>query len=226
MTRFERNDTHRRAVALLDQQFWCWGQDVMRAAGNVLLELGMCRYRPVNGEGSTVYTGRVAKEGVVWLWGFGILYWQPNLGGVFLRRYRFDPVFVEQPLQHPIHTLDKIKQFTRSTASRQQSNAGSLMRAVIQWIAGYEHWIAENFGTTYRAATLASRNKLPAVPPQDLARTWERLAKKSYRLASSHRSSHGPWASILDSLQSRTTTSETSRKSSHAASFTKRIRIQ
>jgi len=199
-TRRTRTDLRRRAVALLDQQLWCWGRDVARPEGNVLLGLGMCRYpSAVPGSDRTAYTGRTGN-GVVWLWGFGLVYCFPNLGGVFLRRYGFDPVLVEEP-RRPVHAPEHLAPFVRPTAARQRATAGELVRAAAAWIAGYEHWIAESLGTTYREATLATRDKPPTVPAKEMARSWEHLAKKSVRLSDTTPSQHGPWGSVLTALR-------------------------
>lgn len=195
-----RTELRRRAAALLDQQLWCWGRDVARPAGNVLLELGMCRYRAGGaGRGNTAYTGRVAGDGVVWLWGFGVLFCLPDLGGVFLRRYRFDPVLVPEP-SRPVHALEQLGPLTRPTTARQRATADRLVRAAAGWAAGYEHWVAETFGVGYRAAALAARDKPPSVPAQNMARAWEHLAKKSVRLAGPSASPRGPWGRLMNAL--------------------------
>lgn len=37
-----------RASALLDQQYWCWGQDISFPKGNILTNLGFSRYRSIS----------------------------------------------------------------------------------------------------------------------------------------------------------------------------------
>ncbi len=202
-TRHARTDLRRRAVALLDQQLWCWGRDIARPKGNVLLGLGMCRHRCIDpGHGSTAYTGRVAGDGVVWLWGFGLVYCLPNLGGVFLRRDGSAPVLVDEP-QQPVHLPEQLAPFVRPNTARQGATAGALIRAAAAWVAGYEHWVAETLGITYREATLAARDKKTAVPAKEMARAWEHLAKKSARLAHGVPSPLDPWGSVLTALQAR-----------------------
>ena len=171
-TRFVRSDLRRKAVALLDQQIWCWGRDVCRPEGNLLLHLGMCRYRsPVNGNDRTAYTGRVPGDGVVWLWGFGVAYWQPDVGGVFLRRYGFDPLLLPTPLDRPVHTLDELAPWViRPTTAGQRRTAAAAVRAAAGWVAAYEHWVAESYGTGYREGALAVRGTTPVVPARDMAR--------------------------------------------------------
>jgi hypothetical protein len=200
-TRRARTELRRRAIALLDQQLWCWGRDVVRPEGNILLSLGMSRHRSTAPEAlCTAYTGRVVGGGVVWLWGFGLVYCLPNQGGVFLRRYGFDPVLVREPWR-PVHQPDQLGPFTRPTSVQQRATAAELVRAAALWIAGYEHWIAETFGTAYREATLATRNVPPAVPAKEMASAWENLAKNSARLSEMPWSYRGPWSAFLDSLR-------------------------
>jgi hypothetical protein len=225
MTRFDRTDIRRRAVALLDQQLWCWGQDVTRPGGNVLLELGLCRYRPSDGRGSTAYTGRVAGNGMVWLWGFGLLFWQSDLGGVFLRRYGFDPVLVTRLPQQPVHTPEQLEPLCRPGAAHARTVTGTLVRAAAEWVAGYEHWVSETHGTAYREVTLAALNKPPAVPARDMARAWNSLAKKSHRLTSSDKSRSGPWSRLFAALQSHATNLDSARPSVRFTQYSQRVRI-
>lgn len=178
-----RTDIRRRAVGLLDQQLWCWGRDIARPEGNVLMTLGMCRHRSSAPEPEcTAYTGRMAGGGTVWLWGFGLMYCQPDLGGVFLRRYGFEPVLLAHPPNQPAHRPDDLGLLTRPTTARQHTTAGALVRATAEWIAGYEHWVAETFGTSYRQAVLAARDKSPVVSAREMAGAWEHLACNSARL--------------------------------------------
>lgn len=220
-TRPARTDLRRRAAALLDQQLWCWGRDIVRPEGNLLLGLGMCRYRSTEpGLNCTAYTGRVAGDGVVWLWGFGLLFCLPDIGGVFLRRYGFDPVLVTEP-QRPVHALEQLGQFVRPTSARHRATAEKLVRAAAGWVAGYEHWIAETFGTTYREATLAARDKLPAIPARDMAKAWEHLAKKSVRLSAPAPSPRGPWAQLFAALRPAADASDSDHQ---LRSFTKKTK--
>jgi hypothetical protein len=225
MTRFDRSEIHRRAVALLDQQLWCWGQDVTRPGGNVLMELGMCRYRPNDGRGSTAYTGPVAGDGVVWLWGFGLLYSQPDLGGVFLRRYGFDPVLVTRLPQQPFHTPEQLEPLCRPGTAHERTVISTLVRAATGWVAGYEHWVAETHGTAYREVTLAARNKPPVIPARDMAWAWESLAKKSFRLTSSNSVKRGPWSRLFAALQSLATNLDSVHPSAWFKQYTQRARI-
>ena len=43
-----RRDLIKHAEALLSQQIWCWGCDIMRPNGNWLIEIGFKRIEPPN----------------------------------------------------------------------------------------------------------------------------------------------------------------------------------
>lgn len=202
-TRLARTALRRKAVALLDQQLWCWGRDVCRPEGNLLLDLGMCRYRsPVPGNDRTAYTGRVPGDGVVWLWGFGLAYWRPDVGGVFLKRSGFDPLLMPQPLDRPAHSPDELSPWlVRPTTAALRATAAAAVRAAAGWVAGYEHWVGENFGIGYRRAALAARDTPPAVPAREMARAWENLEKKAGRLSAPVARCVGVKATLLAGLR-------------------------
>lgn len=191
----------RRATVLFDQQLWCWGRDVVRPEGNLLLALGMCRYRAATAAGATsAYTGRVAG-GTVWLWGFGVLYSDDATGGtVFLQRYDFVPKLVARPLGAPVYRSADLPGLARPSSAGERAVARTLVRRVAEWVARYEHWVAESHGTAYRRAALAARDRPPAVPAERMAAGWERVAKKAARLDATAGVRPGVWANVLTDL--------------------------
>ncbi|MBM3980693.1 MAG: hypothetical protein FJ304_10485 [Planctomycetes bacterium] len=194
-------DYRRHASVLLDQQLWCWGRDVVRPEGNLLLALGMCRYRAATAAGATsAYTGRVAG-GTVWLWGFGVLYSDDATGGtVFLQRYDFVPKLVARPLGAPVYRSTDLPGLARPSSAGERALARTLVRRVAEWVARYEHWVAENHGVAYRRAALAARDRSPAVPAERMAAGWERVAKKAVRLDTTAGVRPGVWANVLTGL--------------------------
>ena len=86
------NKVRKIGTTLLDQQLWCWGQDIRRAEGNALLAYGFTKHRPPEGKhGSTAYEWRGSGSSRVILWGFGFFYGDGDRGGLFLQRYKFAP---------------------------------------------------------------------------------------------------------------------------------------
>jgi hypothetical protein len=50
-------ETRKVGTALFDQQTWCWGQDIQRPEGNLLVAYGLTRQRsPETIRGSSAYT--------------------------------------------------------------------------------------------------------------------------------------------------------------------------
>lgn len=129
--RFRKN-FHRWATGLLDQQIRCWGRDIGRSEGNVFLDLGMCRYRSSEPNGGTLYKATLEGNAEVLLWGFGLLYRDPGVGCVFLRRYGFDPLPVERPPEHPVHRPEEIVPLVRPTGpGRTVADSRGLAAAVV-----------------------------------------------------------------------------------------------
>ena len=200
MFRIELTETRRRAVDLLEQQIWCWGRDASRPGGNLLLEYGLCRHgSPDPQRGATFYTTALDNGAEVWLWGFGVLYFQPKLGGVFLQRYGFDPLLVERPAGPTVYSPDELGLLSRPATAPQLTVVRGLVCGLAEWIARYEHWIAESVGLTYRASTLEARSTKPKVPAAGMAAGWDRLSRKSRRLRGGM-AAPGPWGKLIASL--------------------------
>jgi hypothetical protein len=195
----------RWAAELFDQQMWCLGRDVVHPRGNILLSLGMCRYRAPNSlRGGTLYTAAVEPGGSLFLWGFGALYTEAGRGGVFIRRYDFAPSLTVRESGLGAHEADDLRPLTKPTSPRDWQTLRHLLSGLVGWFAKYEHWIAEKYGTAYRNECLASRDKPSPVPAQHMAKEWERAAKKchTYRLAPTP--SANPWQTVLNQLRTPT----------------------
>ena len=81
-----------QATGLLNQQLWCWGQDIEYAKGNLLIRYGFDRTRLSEGT-SSVYRLELSPESRVILRGFCVFFGQDGLGGLFIRRFGFSPKF-------------------------------------------------------------------------------------------------------------------------------------
>jgi len=192
-----------RAAALLDQQMWCFGRDIVRSKWNILLDLGMCRYRSPNpNTGSTLYTAAVEPGGSLFLWGFGAMYAEPNLGGVFVRRYGFAPRLTDRESAVGVFEPSQLGRLTGPSTVQDQRRMRTLLPRLAGWFAEYEHWIAETHGTTYREESLASRSKANVAPARDMARNWERVAKNCKRYRESGDATADPWKRFLHQLRS------------------------
>lgn len=192
----------RWAALLFDQQMWCFGRDIVRSQGNVLVDLGMCRYRPCDPNGgSTVYTAAVERGGSIFLWGFGAMYAEANVGGVFVRRYDFAPRLTARASGLGVHRPEALGRLTNPYSGRERELVRRLLPNLIGWFARYEHGIAESFGTAYRADCLRGRTKESVVAAKDMAAAWERAAKRPGRLTAAGPTPGKPWNGILDRLR-------------------------
>ncbi|MFG0287575.1 MAG: hypothetical protein ACF8CQ_05360 [Rhodopirellula sp. JB044] len=168
------------AIGLLSQQVWCWGQDILRPEGNWLLEIGFERLRPPTDRKncSSVYVLELPHGRRVVLRGFGVFYGDETRGGVFLRRFEFQPKYTEQPkLDCPPWSDEDLPSLSPPNDS-QRNVCASLTLDLIDWIRAYEVNIVEQLGIEYRRQTLAKWNngERPFTPAEKFASAWRGLS--------------------------------------------------
>lgn len=138
----------RDAGRLLHQQCWCWGCDIRRSAGNLLLAYGFERFR--HAEGSSAYRYRSA-EATILLWGVG-LGWIPTAGiPIFIGRY--SPIPAELPNPIALETISRPDELTLIRRPPDAPMWWSFIRA-LRWIGSYEYWILDRAGADWRLATV------------------------------------------------------------------------
>jgi hypothetical protein len=138
----------RTASQLLHQQCWCWGCDIRRPAGNLLLEYGFERFR--HARGSSAYRYR-STDGAIVLWGFGLA-WIPAAGmPIFVGRYT--PVPAELPDVSGLETIAAPAELRLVRRPPDAAMWWSVIRA-LQWIGSYERWVLEHAGASWRRTTI------------------------------------------------------------------------
>ncbi|MEM6330532.1 MAG: hypothetical protein AAF790_09810, partial [Planctomycetota bacterium] len=175
------DDLLRRGVDLLGQQIWCWGQDVARAEGNWLVEVGFRRTQaPADQEKCiSLYTLELPEGRRVVLRGFGVFYGCDGLGGVFLPRYEFRPRYLPRAsLPRPPWTDADLPKLGPPADSQREACA-ALTAGVLDWIASYEEDVARRLGVAYREATLQRWNngRRRTLPATDMPPAWRSLAQ-------------------------------------------------
>ncbi len=163
-----------QGVRLMHQQCWCWGADIRRPEGNLLLQYGFSRQRPpVRDSGSTHYW-KDLPGARIHLWGFGVVWEQPD-GACYVNRYRFQPVSVPlELLREHVWTPD---QFVAGSDSKGCSPLLAAQLAVIcDFAAAYEQWVARELGVSYRAAVLAEFEHATVTADQ-CAASWQAMAE-------------------------------------------------
>lgn len=196
--------TGRRFMSgLLDQQLWCFGQDIRRNEGNLLCQLGMCRIRPPRtGAQSTLYQARIRGAASLSLWGFGVLLADTSGNALWIKRYTFNPLLLEAQPSVPVHTARELGTMRRPVSRTDMAVAGALVRDLAEWMATYEHWVAENLGARYRQESLLGKPTAPVVRATEMAKAWERVACRKWRPALADPGGTGPWGSVLSQLRS------------------------
>lgn len=166
-----------RGTRLLTQQCWYWGCDVRRPEGNLLLALGFDRTRPPEGvEGSTLYMCEPAPGAQVILWSFGVFFGCAGAGGLFLNRFRFEPLLMDQATLPPaIWQIEQLPNLSRAGGA-DRARLSALLGDLLHWVVAYELTVLAVQGLGYREACLAqwSRSKL-GLPADAIVPAWQTL---------------------------------------------------
>lgn len=168
------------AAGLLNQQIWCWGQDVKRPEGNWLLESGFQRENPPEHrkECSSVYTLAINEQARIVLRGFGVYLGDDNRGGMFIERFGFSPKFSSSArLECPPWSDADLPVF-HSPKPDERIHTAILVLHLLDWIRQYEFDIVAKLGIAYRRETLAKWNngKRLFIPAEQLASSWRKLS--------------------------------------------------
>lgn len=167
----------RRGESLMHQQCWCWGQDIRRHEGNLLLAHGFSRVRPVEArQGSSRYTLTLAPGRRLTVWGWGLLVADLGLGAVLIGRYAFGPRYSDDwRIGRDAHVPADLSSLAVPWAADHWRRAGALLGLAFRWTADYERWVAATAGAAYRDAVLTAwghgRDRAETLPS-----AWHRLA--------------------------------------------------
>ncbi len=165
------------AGALMNDQCWCWGQDVLYPRGNLLIRYGLERTGVPGPGGRTAgYTRSIDDGGIVCLRGSGVLYAPGSGAGIVLGRFDVRPRLAtgdDPPVERWIEK--GFAAFPFAVASeRGIETARRLVPELCAWIADYEHWIAETAGVEHREACLQRWPKR-STPAGEFAQRWSAL---------------------------------------------------
>jgi hypothetical protein len=194
----------KQAASTLDQQFWCWGKDITRETGNLLLNFGLCRHRaPTSHLTSSAYVGEPLEDCRLILWGFGLYFGRRDLGGVFLRRFDFSPLWTPDGQVTGVYAPEQIVGLSRPRTPKEWRIVKTLLPLALEWVATYEHFVAETAGIEYRDAVLSAWRKPTGIKAVKWASEWEKLAERCRHLRSeiSIEEYRDPWAAMLGRLE-------------------------
>lgn len=171
----------RRGQALLHQQCWCWGCDIRRPEGNLLLARGFSRERPADArDGSSRYT-RISPDGAaLTLWGFGALLVLPDVGSAFIQRYRFLPSVTTRCLSPAgWRAEDVVTAMGGARAAERDEHSDRWRRVLVRVLDEffeYEQWVQAHCGPRHRRHSLRAWRDRPVAGPDGMARAWLDLA--------------------------------------------------
>lgn len=177
-----RGRSRRLGATLLHQQCWCWGQDVKRRCGNLLLAYGLERVRPPNGvDASSRYQLRLDARRFITLWGFGAVATDLTRGTLYLNRFEFRPTLLANRIvDRPIHAPSELPSGRLPASRSELDSASRLAVQFCQFVSAYESWVAESLGLEYRRASLAGFSGLK-IAAESITTSWNTLAKRLSR---------------------------------------------
>lgn len=165
---------------LLHQQCWCWGADIRRPEGNLLLAYGFSRLRPPAGVAGSTHYWKDLETARIHLWGFGVVWQEPD-AACYVNRYQFRPIFVPADLlQHSIWSPEPL--MTNPAGSGCGRRLIAQLASICSFAAAYEQWVAASQGEGYRARILQEWEQT-IVSADQFASAWRELADRLRLLA-------------------------------------------
>jgi len=179
-------DLKLRAAALLDQQMWCWGCDVRRSEGNLLLAYGAEKRPSPEPRLPSAYSFSLSEGAALNLWGWGIWIARQGCGSVFVGRAGFRVRCAAQAELLPQAWRECDLPATRAAHTVGELRAVcSLLSEVCEWISAYETWLAAQFEPSYREQTIAAwperKRHRGGVSAVEMAASWIALSEMLYK---------------------------------------------
>ncbi len=141
---------------ILHHQMWFFGKDIMHESGNLLVKYGFERFGvPAGKTGGNSYRIKISDSQEVALFGFGIFFGDSSLGGVFLKRYEFQPKLLSNSkLELPIWQSDLLPKRRLPANPIETKHTKFLLKSLIIWLLEYERWIDLTCGKQWRKSCL------------------------------------------------------------------------
>lgn len=181
-------ETRQRCEALFDQQMWCWGCDVRREAGNLLLAYGMEKWPSPVPRLRSAYTMPLDAESAITLWGWGVWTAAQGHGSIFISRAHFAVRYRSSAELRPAAWCEaQLPAFETPISEEQHPHIIHLLGKTFDWIADYERWLQETVGTDYREQATAvwpqRKRYRGGVPVNEITGAWDRLARHGQNMA-------------------------------------------
>jgi hypothetical protein len=166
-------EAKKQGKALLNQQLWLWGQDILAPAGNLLYAYGFTHTRPPQGiKGSSMYVLPWGERQVT-LWGFGFCF-SAGVSTLYLKRYQFVPRLGPAPTS--FWEPDAWPQLPAPQSAAACERLRQSLVDALHWLGRYEAWVLATAGADYRHQALAAWPHKPVQPATEMAAGWLALA--------------------------------------------------
>jgi hypothetical protein len=167
--------------ALLEQQMWCWGCDVRRNRGNLLLEYGFEQHPSPIPRYHSAYRYTLNCGCVVTLWGWGLWIAGAKHGSTFISRSRFRVSYTPcVELRPKVWWVDDLPPTESASHIQERHHALTLLATSLRWISYYERWVLAQSGLDYRERTVCGwkhrRKYRGGIPPSEMALKWHSLS--------------------------------------------------
>lgn len=168
---------------LFNQQMWCWGTDVRREAGNLLLAYGFHRQRPpANKKGASMYSLELATGAQIKLWGFGMFYSKDEENGLFLKRLEFIPRLLSKTMiaNRAIWNQEQLPPLRKPRTGDEIEKTIDLLSQSLTWIGTYETWVWQT-DANHRRHAVANWDKA-TITADNMRTTWLSLSQECMNL--------------------------------------------
>jgi hypothetical protein len=173
----------KRFKALCELQMWCFGCDIRRRSGNLLVDYGFTRSKnALKSYGTSHYSREFPCGFAIQLCGFAIIGTHRSATNsepaILMRRFDSTPKLLPNlnQLSQPCTPHDLAHAFTPSGAAEYQ-DALTLFRKLTQELARYERHIEQVTESGYRSACISSAaRRYRTVDSESLSSLWSNLS--------------------------------------------------
>lgn len=168
---------------LMHHQCWFFGRDIWHTDGNLLIRYGFERFGvPEGKKGGNAYLLQIDSDRQFVIWGFGIFLGDKKRGGVFIKRYDFQPYLtknstlklpISQPSELPFHHLPQTE--------KDITDGILLTSEIVAQILRYEKWIRRLCGKDWRKKCLQNWSNAE-MNIEQIRRGWRKIYKTTGKI--------------------------------------------
>jgi len=177
------NRSQKTARMLIDQQMWCWGCDVRRAEGDLLLQYGAVKRPSPNPRYHGAYCYRLEGDAIINLWGWGLWIACPQRGSLLLSRSRFKIQYTSEFIPMPEAWCKRDLPPTKPNIDDSEFvHVHHLLTTALHWVGTYETWLNSQVAPDYREHVLTKwpqrKRYKGGIPATEMADSWFDLSNR------------------------------------------------